>query len=192
MNTIALAGNARTETGTSRVSRMRLAGNIPCVLYSKQGPVHFTVENNTVRKLIYTPETYLVELTVDGKSYKSVIRETQFHPVHDQLLHVDFVEVTEDQPIEVLLPLKLTGTSPGMLAGGKLVQKQRRLRVRGLFQNLPAHLSTDVSSLGLGKSLKVRDISFPNLEVRMAADVPLASIEIPRALRQDRGPQGGK
>lgn len=189
MNTIALTGSARAELGTQRVSKLRAEGQIPCVLYSKRGPVHFSAENNALRKLIYTPETYLVELSVDGTSTKAVIRETQFHPVHDQLLHVDFVEVTDDQPIEILLPLKLNGTSPGMLAGGKLVQKQRRLRVRGLYKDMPASLNADISSLGLGKSLKVRDISFPNLEVRMAADVPLASIEIPRALRQERGPQ---
>jgi large subunit ribosomal protein L25 len=190
MNTLEIKGQGRTETGKTQIKTVRKNGMVPCVLHTAKGTVHFSVTEKEIAGLIYTPKTYLVHLNVDGKQYKAVPNETQFHPVHEQVLHVDFVEVRDDKPITVNLPVKLLGTSPGMLAGGKLIQKQRKLRVKGLYTQLPDEIKVDVSSLKLGHSLKVRDLKFDKFSVSMAADVPVCTVEIPRALRQEQPKTG--
>lgn len=186
MNTLELKGQNRTEAGKTQIKTVRKNGMVPCVLHTAKGAVHFSVAEKDMAAIIYTPKTYLVHLNVEGKTFKAIRTETQFHPVHEQVLHVDFVEVREDKPLTVQLPVRLYGTSPGMLAGGKLIQKQRKLRVKGLYTALPDEIKVDVSSLKLGHSLKVRDLKFEGFTISMALDVPVATVEIPRALRQEQ------
>lgn len=191
MNTIDLAATPRELGNKSSKRTARLAGWIPCVLYGVEQPMHFQVQTTALAKVVNTPETYLVKLQLPGSERQAVVREIQVDPVHDVIIHVDFQEVTESRPVELDLPVRLEGTSPGMLAGGKLIQKARRLRVRGLLRHIPDRLTVDVSGLGLGKSLKVRELAFPELQITMPGDLPVATIEIPRALRQGR-PEGAK
>lgn len=189
MNTIDLAATPRELGNKSSKRTARLSGLVPCVLYGVEQPLHFQVQTTALAKVVNTPETYLVKLQLPSGVHQAVVREIQVDPVHDVIIHVDFQEVTESRPVELDLPVRLEGTSPGMLAGGKLIQKARRLRVRGLLKHIPDRLTVDVSGLALGKSLKVRELSFPELQITMPGDLPVATIEIPRALRQGR-PEG--
>lgn len=185
MNTLALSGTIRTELGKTPTKQVRKAGLVPCVLYGKDKTYHFSLSVKDLSKAIYTPETYLIELSIDGKSFKAIMQHASFHPVHDNVLDAEFCEVHETDNIQVSLPIKLYGTSEGVLAGGKLVQKQRRLKVQGVYTKLPAYLEINISDLRLGRSLKVGDLNFENVKIVMQKDVPIASVEITRALRQE-------
>lgn len=190
MNTLTLTGQPRTGTGTTEAKKVRAQQLVPAVLSRKAGAVHFAVEQLAADKLTASPHTHLITLEVAGSSYTCILKQLQIHPIHDYLMHLDFVEVDAKEPIEVELPLKLKGTAEGVTVGGKLVQKQRKVKVRGLYTNLPATVEVDVTALRLGKSLKVREVQFADYQLTMAGDVPLATVEIPRALRQEQGPKG--
>ena len=189
MKTAQIHGATRTDMGKQAAKHARAEGQIPCVLYSEGKAVHFSAPVKELNALIYTPETFLVDLHIEGKSYLAVIKHASFHPVHDFLMDIEFHKVYADRPLQVDIPLKLTGTSEGVLAGGRLVQKQRKLRVRGLYKDIPDSLSYDITNLRLGRSIKVADVEFDNLIVDMIRDVPIATVEITRQLRQERGNQ---
>lgn len=185
MKRFELKAQKREEMGSAANRRLRREGLVPCVIYTKNdGAVNIKAESNTLDKLIYTPETHLVDIDVEGKKYTAVIREQQFHQIHDYTLHIDFVEVDEKRPVMVELPIKLKGTSPGMLEGGKLVQKLRRMKVKGIYNKLPEFIMVDISHLKLGRSMKVGEVKLSGFEANMPLNIPVATIEIPRALRQ--------
>jgi large subunit ribosomal protein L25 len=185
MLTTTLSGKGRQDVGSKAARDFRQEGLVPAVLYRNNGPVHFTVHKNDINKILAAKDTFLVDLDIDGTHYRCILRGTQFHPIHDYTLDAEFVEVTDAKPILVDLPLKLQGVSPGMAEGGKLVQKLRKVRVKGLAQNLPQEVLADISHLKLGKSMKVRDMVVEGFEITMSGDIPLATVEIPRSLRQD-------
>lgn len=166
MKSFALNGKTRTEFGKKATKAVRANGNIPCILYGGgQVLASFEVTSNDVRKLIYTPEIFVVELNVDGKQFKAVMQELQFHPVTDKCLHIDFLQVTEEKPVVVKVPVVAEGHAEGVKAGGKLIQNVRRLRVKAVYTNIPETLNINVESLGLNKSIQVKDLSFDNLEL---------------------------
>ncbi|MCQ2206607.1 MAG: 50S ribosomal protein L25/general stress protein Ctc [Paludibacteraceae bacterium] len=166
MKSFALNGALRTETGKKATKAVRAEGNIPCILYGAGKVIAtFSVTNNDVRKLVYTPEIYVVELNIEGKSYKAIMQELQFHPVKDTILHIDFLEVTETKPVVVKVPVVSVGHAEGVKAGGKLLKNVRSLRVKALYTNIPETLEINVENLGLNKSIQVKDLSFENLEL---------------------------
>jgi large subunit ribosomal protein L25 len=185
MITTTLSGTLRTGLGTTAARNLRLEGRVPAVLYRAEGAIHFTLGLNDVNKLLAAQDTFLITLTIDGTSYTTIYRSAQFHPIHDYVLDVEFAEVSPERPITVELPLKLTGTSPGMTLGGKLVQKLRKVRVKGLASQLPREVQVDISHLNLGKSMKIREMQVDGYSLVMSGDIPLATIEIPRSLRQE-------
>ncbi len=155
----------RKETGRKESRNLRKQELVPCVLYGGEKNVNFAVTENQFKHLIYTPETYLVKLDIDGKKYDAVMKEIQFHPVSDHILHVDFEEVSAGKKITLNLPVHLTGNSVGLLEGGKLRQRRRSLKVKGLVEHMPDHLEIDMTDLEIGDSLKVGDLEYENLEV---------------------------
>ena len=185
MNTIELKGTVRLETGKRLTKNARKEDMIPCVLYSKGKCKHFCIPLADVNKAIHTRETFLVKLELEGTVHQSIIQAVQFHSVFDNTLHVDFLEVSEDKPIEVELPIALIGIPEGVAAGGKLNQKLRRMRVKGIYSKLPATVDVDVSGLRLGRSLIISNLEYKDFSVKMAKDVAIASVEIPRALKQE-------
>jgi large subunit ribosomal protein L25 len=192
MKTFQLSGTPRSVFGKTEAKKYRKEGLVSAVIYGKGDTVHFTLSSKEMARSIYSPDTYLFDITVDGKNYKAVLKSSQFHPVFSNyLLDVEFIQVTEEEPILVFLPVKLTGTAEGALAGGRLVQKQRKLLVKGLFSQLPQNLEVDVTKLKLGRSLKVGELSFQDFQISMPKDLPIASIEITRQLRQEAS-KGGK
>lgn len=183
MKTFDLNGSARTEFGKKAAKTIRAAKNVPCVLYGGESNVNFTVAAADLRKLIYTPEVYLVNLTIDGKASKAIIKEIQFHPVSEDVLHMDFLEVTENKPVAIEIPVQLTGLAEGVKAGGKLNLEMRKLRVKGIYTNIPERIVLDVTSLALGKKIQVCDVVLDNLEVLNAKNAVVAQVKMTRAAR---------
>ena len=170
MKSYELNGSARTiaersSQQTKALKAMRRNNMIPCVLYGGEKNVNFSVNAADVRKLVYSPDIHYVNLNIDGVAYVAIIREIQFHPVKDNILHIDFLEINDQKPIVMEVPLKLEGLAVGVKAGGKMRQLMRTLRVKALYTNIPESLSVDVSDMGLGKARKIADLSYENLEL---------------------------
>lgn len=184
MKTIILKGLEREAIGTANAQRLREEGLVPCVLYGGGEHVHFSVYRDDFKNLVYTPNTYLVKIEVGGKSYKAIMQDVQFHPVNDTLIHVDFLAVDESKPVVVAIPTKVTGNSPGVRAGGRLAVKLKKVKIKGLLSDLPDALEINIDSLELGKSIKVENVSLPNVELLAASNVAIVSVEATRATRQ--------
>ncbi len=184
MNSVAVNGTLRADTGKKATKAVRNAGQVPGVIYGAEKNVHFSADTLAFRPLIYTPDFNLAEITVDGNVYKCIIKSTSFHPVTDDLVHVDFLQLTPGRKFNVELPVRFEGVAPGIKAGGKLVQKLRKVKIKTTLESLTATLSADISDLELGASIRVRDINLPEgMEIMNPMAIPVASIEIPRALK---------
>jgi large subunit ribosomal protein L25 len=134
-------------------------------MYGGAEVIHFHAHENDFRHMVYTPNAYIVELNIDGKVHKAVMKDLQFHPVNDKLFHIDFVEVFEDKPVTMEVPINLTGDAIGLKDGGKSRQRRRVLKVRGLVQHLPDTLDIDITDIGVGDVIKIGDLSYDNLEI---------------------------
>lgn len=181
MQVFELKGEVRTDLGKKATKVLREENRVPCVLYGGGENIHFSVLEKDLSKLVYTPFVYIVKITVDGNSYESVMREIQFHPVSDRILHMDFYQIFAEKPVIIEVPVKLKGFAEGVQAGGKLVQVIRKLKVKALPANLPGEVELDVTSLGLGKSVKVKELSFDNFEIVNAKEVVIAQVKVTRA-----------
>lgn len=188
MKSLSITGSARTEVGKKSTNELRKQGLVPCCLYGEKkdengNPVSFafSVTVESLRKLVYTPDIHVVDLTIDGNTVKAVMKDIQFHPVKDNILHVDFYEVTETKPIIMAVPVKLEGLAEGVRAGGKLVQLQRTLKVKAAYNAIPEKLFIDVTSLGLGKSIKVGELSFEGLEIATVKEALVCAVKATRA-----------
>jgi large subunit ribosomal protein L25 len=165
MKTIEIKGSFRTEVGKKSSKQTRKSGNVPCVIYGKEKNIHFHAPELSFKNLIYTPEAHLVDLNIDNIMHKAVLKEVQYHPVSDKILHADFIEVFEDKPVVIGIPVKVSGDSVGVIAGGKLTIKKRSLKVKGLPKNLPEFLNIDITNLKIHDSVKVGDLSFDKIEL---------------------------
>lgn len=183
MQVFELTGEVRTDLGKKATNALRAEGKVPCVVYGGEENVHFAVAEKDLQKLLYTPIVYIVKLNIAGTEYETVMRELQFHPVTDRILHIDFYQVSEDKPVVMEVPVKLKGFAEGVQAGGKLSLVVRKLKVKALPANLPGEIVLDVTNLGLGKSIKVKDLSFENFEVVNAKEVVIAQVKLTRAAR---------
>jgi len=183
MKTFELSGELRTELGKKATKAVRAAETVPCVLYGGKENVHFTVTIGNIRKLIYTPEVFVVELNVAGKTTKAIMKELQFHPVSDKVLHIDFIEINEEKPVIVELPVQLKGLAEGVKAGGKLSLEMRKLKVKGIYTNIPEKVEVDVTEIGLGKSIQVGKIQLKDLEILNNKNGVVAQVKLTRAAR---------
>ncbi|MBK6902104.1 MAG: 50S ribosomal protein L25 [Saprospirales bacterium] len=184
MKTVAINGTIRTELGKKAAGAIRRSEMVPCVLYGGDEVVHFTTTLGDLRTLVYTPEFKTAEITVDGKKYSAILKEVQFYPVTDAVVHVDFLRLIEGHPIKVQLPIRFVGVSPGVKSGGKLIPQLRKVLVKTKPEQLVDELLVDISAMELGQSIRIRDIKVEKgIEILMSPSVPVAMIEIPRALR---------
>lgn len=189
MKTLEVIGFKRANLDSASLSELRESGNVPCVVYGPgiKEQIHFYSPIILFRDLIYTPEVHLVELNIEGTIIKAVLKDAQFHPVSELLLHADFVAYAEDKPIKFEIPVKVVGSSPGIAKGGKLELKTRVLKVKGLANDFPDFITVDISDLDLGKSFKVEDIKAEGFEILTSPNVSIVTIGIPRALRGKKG-----
>jgi large subunit ribosomal protein L25 len=183
MKTFDLTGTKREGVGKKASKAYRKESLIPCVLYGGEEVVHFTVAKEGIRKLVYTPEVYIVDLTIEGKKYKAILKAMQFHPVNDALLHADFQETFEEKPVVIEIPVVLEGLAEGVKAGGKLSLEIRKLKVKGFYKNFPEKLIINVENLGLGKTIQVGNLNFDHLEILNAKDNVVAAVKLTRAAR---------
>jgi large subunit ribosomal protein L25 len=165
MKTIEIKGSFRTELGKKSSKEIRKTGNVPCVIYGKEKNMHFYAHENSFKNLVYTPEAHLVKLIIEDKEYNAVLKDMQFHPVKDNILHADFVEILDNKPVFINIPIKVTGDSVGVLAGGKLSIKKRRLKVKGLANDLPETLPIDITNLAIHQGVKVGELSYDKIEL---------------------------
>ena len=174
----------RDTSSRSTLNELRKAKRVPGVLYGLDENVHFSALAQDVRKVIYTPHFELVDLEVDGSTQRCIVKDYQLHPVTDELVHVDLLALSPNKPVKVEVPVHFVGQSPGVKAGGTVVQKIRKVRIKTTPENLIEEFSVDISHLELGDSVRIRDIKTQDgVEVLMSAPMPLATIDIPRALK---------
>ena len=188
MRTIDVKGTARTiAERSSEQSRalkaIRKNGGVPCVLYGGEEIVHFTVPNEGLRNLVYTPHIYVVNLDINGKKVNAILKDIQFHPVKDTILHVDFYQINEVKPIVMEVPVRLEGLAEGVKAGGKLALQMRKIKVKALYNVIPERLVINVSNLGLGKTIKVGELSYEGLELITAKEAVVCAVKLTRAAR---------
>lgn len=181
MKSIALKGNKRTDRGSSDAKSLRKEDKIPAVLYGGKESIHFMIDEIPFGKIINSPNVYFVDLNIDGTTVRSIIKEVQYHPVSDKVLHVDFLEVVAGKPVTVMLPIKVTGTSVGVISGGKLRTVTRRLRVRGLADSLPEVITVDITQLKIGQSIKVAEIKADGLTLLDAPNAVVVAVKMSRA-----------
>jgi large subunit ribosomal protein L25 len=182
MKTINLKGVGRTSITKAAVKKLRREDRVPCVLYGDGGKnVHFSVGSRDLKGLVYTPNVYLVKLDVDGTAHTAVMREIQFHPVTDQILHIDFYPVREDRPVAIEVPVAISGNSEGVRQGGKLQVVNRRLKVSALPEHLPDVLNIDVTNLALGKSIVVGDLQYENVQILNPKVAIICAVKTTRA-----------
>ena len=188
MKSLSISGSSRATVGKKSTNELRKEGLVPCCIYGEAkdengNPVSkaFSVKVESLRKLVYTPDIHVVDLTIDGTKTKAILKDIQFHPVKDTILHVDFYEITEEKPIVMAVPVKLQGLAEGVRAGGKLVQLQRYLKVKAVYTAIPEILTVDVTPLALGKSIKVCDLSFEGLELVTAKEALVCAVKTTRA-----------
>ena len=192
MNTISLEAQPRTEVGKKATKALRKAKLVPCVLYGGEKNLTFTVPELQFSPIVFTPNFNVIDLTVEGATYKSVLKDIQFHPVTDQILHVDLMELVDDRKITVDIPLKFEGLALGVRNGGKLMVQLRKMRVKAFPKDLLPELVVDVTDLELGRSVKVGSISFDNIELMNNPNLPIVSVEIPRALKSAEAEEGAE
>lgn len=187
MKEISISGQKRENLGKKASKALRKEGFVPCNLYGEKKddkglPVAlaFTSSFSELRKLIYTPHIYVVRINIDGTDHTAVLKEIQFHPVTDAPLHVDFYEVNEQKPITIGIPVKLVGLAQGVRDGGRMNLSIRKIDVTAPYQIIPEHLDVDVTSLCIGKSIKVGQLSFEGLEIATSKDVVVCSVKMTR------------
>jgi large subunit ribosomal protein L25 len=183
MKKFELIGNERQSLGKKDSAKLRTEEKVPCVLYGTDAPVHFCVEKSAIRKLIYTPNVYIVNLEIEKKKFQSIMKDIQFHPVTDEVIHIDFLSITDDKPVKVDIPVNVQGFAKGIRSGGKLQVEVRRLSVLALPKYLPDSINIDVTELDLGQSLRVSDLKLENLTILNNKSVPVVRIMITRAAR---------
>jgi len=190
MKSIEIKGSLRTETGKKATRELRNNDIVPCALYGVQkdengNPVatHFTVTTDGLRNLVYTPHIYVVDLNIDGKIVNAIMKDIQFHPVTDKILHVDFYQIDEAKPIVMEVPVQLEGLAEGVKAGGKLALQIRKLKVKALYNVIPERLVVNVTNLGLGKTIKVGELNYEGLELLNAKEAVVCAVKLTRAAR---------
>ncbi len=180
MKTVSLSGSPRANVGKSDANSLRAKGQVPCVIYGAGTQVHFYADERAFKNIIYTPETHIVEVEVDGKKYRTVLQEAQFHKVTDKLIHADFLEIVDGKPVTVHLPVKTIGQAVGVKEGGKLAVKMRKLKVRGLIDKLPERIELNIENLGIGKSITTGDINIEGVTVLHPKNISVVSVQVTR------------
>ena len=183
MQTIQINGTARNNFGKKFAKAARREGQVPCIIYGGGEEIAFTIDSKELSQLIYTPNSYIIELNIDGKIEKAVMREVQFHPVREQILHVDFYRIQEGKPVAVNVPVRLTGNAEGVKIGGKLALSARKLTVKGLVEFIPDEIVVDVTPLKVGQTIFVGDLKHENLTFVTPATTAVCAVRVTRASR---------
>ena len=180
MKQVSLSGSARQNVGKKDAKAVRNENFVPAVVYGGKEQVHFKIKHTDMEKLIYTSDVYKVELDIDGKKTNAIIQDIQQHPVTDKIMHVDFIELFDDKPVKMRIPVRIEGRSPGVMAGGKMQQVFRRLQVVGLPSAIPGEIAADISALKIGDSIRVSDLAKDGIKLLDPANAVVVSVKMAR------------
>jgi len=183
MKTVEIIGYKRANLGKSESKRLREEGYVPSVLYGGKEQIHFHSPSILFREIVYTSDAHFVELNIEGDIHRGILQDIQFHPVSEIILHADFLEIFDGQPVKMTIPVKLEGTAPGVQQGGKVLKKRKYLEVKAPPEKMPESIVVNISSLGLGQSVKVKDAVKGDFELLTPERTTIATVEVPRAMR---------
>ena len=187
MKSIEIKVTVRKNLGKKQAQALRLNKNVPCVLYGGKENVHFSAEEKTFKDILYTHDVYLIDVNIDGNIHQAILKEVQFHPVTEKILHLDFVEVLAGKPIVVNIPVDITGSSVGVLEGGKIRLSKRYVRVKGMVADIPNALQIDISDLNIGQSVLAGDLSYDKFEILEPKRAAVVSVVSSRAATTGMG-----
>ena len=191
MKTVSLSGSPRVSVGKKGASSLRKEGKIPSVVYGGKDQIHFSILENEAKKLVFTPNVYLIELNIGDKKFKVILQETQIHPVTDRILHLDFLEISDDAPFKLSLPVRLEGFAKGVRNGGKLRQNFRKLRVFGLAKDMPDAVSIDISPIKIGDKIRVGDIIVSGLNFLDPKNAVVVGVQTARVIIEEEEEEDG-
>ncbi|WP_299678447.1 50S ribosomal protein L25/general stress protein Ctc [uncultured Tenacibaculum sp.] len=180
MQSITINGSQRESVGKKATKALRNAGKVPCVLYGGDKPVHFSAEEKAFKSLVYTPNVYTASIELDGKTYAAVLQDIQFHPVTDKILHIDFYQLFEDRPVTMEIPVKLVGSSKGVMIGGALRHNMRKVKVKALPANLPDFIEADITELEIGNKLYITELANENFTFLHPDNTVVAQVRMSR------------
>ena len=185
MKTIEIKGSLRTELGKKSSKQIRKADGVPCVIYGKEENIHFFAPELSFKNLVYTHEAQLVDLNINGNIYKTILQDIQFHPVSDKMIHADFIKIFDNKPVAISVPVSVYGNSVGVMAGGKLSIKRRKLKIKGLPKDLPESISIDISNLKIHDNIRVSDLSIDNIEFLDAKKSVVVTVATSRGAQKE-------
>lgn len=180
MKSITIKGSQRESVGKKATKALRNAGKVPCVLYGGDKPVHFSADEKAFKSLIYTPEVFTATIELDGATYSAVLQDIQFHPVNDSILHIDFYQLFEDKAVTMEIPVRLVGSSKGVMVGGALRHNLRKLKVKALPANLPDFIEADITELEIGNKLYVTKLQNDNYTILHPDNTVVAQVRMSR------------
>ncbi|MDX1447398.1 50S ribosomal protein L25 [Lishizhenia sp.] len=185
MKTVQLSGSLRANVGKKDAKAVRNAGNVPCVLYGTGEQTTFAVKHTDLEKIVFSPDVFQIEIDIDGTTKRGIIQDLQMHPVTDKIQHVDFLELVDDKPVKVGIPVSLVGRSKGVLNGGRLQQVFRRVKIEGLPKDLPATVELDITPLRIGQAIRIGQIEIPGCKVLDPASAVAVSVKMARGAVND-------
>jgi len=180
MKTVSMSGSRRESVGKKDAKKHRLEGRVPCVLYGGKEEVHFVLEEKDLAKIIFTPETFFIKVNIEGSEHDCILKDVQYHPVSDNILHADFMEFTGDKPITTSIPVQVVGSAPGVIKGGQLVKKFRKLTVTALPKDMPENIQIDISKLELLDKIMISEIKQDKFSIKERGDQYIVSIRTTR------------
>jgi len=183
MKTVEIIGYKRANLGKSESKKLREEGNVPCVIYGGNEQIHFFSPAILFRDLVYSPEAHFVKLNVEGDVYNAILQDVQFHPVSENIMHADFLQLFDDKKVKMEIPVNFVGQSPGVAKGGTLIAKKRVLKIMALPNTMPDSIDVDLSELDFGKAVKVETVNEDSFQILESKIASIAVVEIPRALR---------
>ena len=181
MNSVSLSGSLRENVGKKDAKALRRNGQVPCVIYGNNiEQVKFFTDARSFKKILYTPETLIIDFEINGKVYHTILQDIQYHPVTDEVLHADFLDVNEENPITVTLPVRTQGTCPGVMRGGRMNMNLSKLKVRGFVNDLPDNIMIDVTKLQMNQAIKVKDLDLEKITILVPANTIVVDVRAPR------------
>ena len=180
MKSIAIKGSKRESVGKKATKALRNAGAVPCVIYGGENPIHFSAPELAFKNLVYTPDAHTVEIEVDGTTVRAILQDIQFHPVTDRILHIDFYQIFDDKEVTMIIPVKFTGSSKGVLNGGVLRKVNRKLKVKALPDNLPDYIQAEITELKIGNKLYVTSIDQENFKIQHPDNTVICQVKTSR------------
>lgn len=185
MRTVSLSGSPRESVGKKDARALRARKQVPCVLYGGEEQYHFSLDLAELSKFVYTPDVFTYEIKIGGKSYEAILKDLQFHPVTDRIIHADFLEIVEGKEVKMDIPVSLVGNSIGVKNGGRLARNFRRISVKGLPKDFPDNIELDITPLRIGMALRIRDIELPNVTLLHNENSIVVAVKAARGAVED-------